>query len=140
LVGAVFSGFRGFADLMLAGCLLVANLCLDGSFFSEFIVSADLILQASFSQAEKEERVGGLAFELEAGAGFAHGFGPWAGLGGWLPAGFEIFGNGCAALNPGWRLVELALPWAKIYNPYRVDFVPSKQTHPLSPSRSGRGE
>ncbi len=49
------------------------------------------------------------------------------------------FGHGCAALNLGWRLVELALPWAKIYNPYRVEFVPTKHTHPLTPSRGGRG-
>ena len=63
--GSVFSGFRGSADLILAACFWLGV-----GVFSGFIVSADLILSASFSQAEKEEQVGGLAFELEAGAGF----------------------------------------------------------------------
>ncbi len=139
--GSVFSGFRGSADLILAACFWLGV-----GVFSGFIVSADLILSASFSQAEKEEQVGGLAFELEAGAGLAHGFGPWA-VWGWATGWFEgdcgflkwglmVFGHGCAALNPGWRLVELALPWAKICNPYRVEFVPTKHTHPL-PGREG---
>ena len=47
--------------------------------------------------------------------------------------------EGSASLNPGWRLEELALPWAKIYNPYRVEIGPTKHTHPLSPSQGGRG-
>jgi len=51
----------------------------------------------------------------------------------------KLTGNGCVALNPGWRLVELTLPWAKFYNPFRVEMVPSKHTCPLSPTRGGRG-
>ena len=45
----------------------------------------------------------------------------------------RAIGNGCTALHPGWRLVELALPWAKVYNPYRVEFVPSEHTGPFTP-------
>ena len=48
--------------------------------------------------------------------------------------GLMIFGNECTALNPGWRFVELTLPWAKNYNPYRVEIVPTP-----CPSRGGRG-
>ena len=51
----------------------------------------------------------------------------------------RAIGNGYGVLNPGWRLVELALPWAKVYNPYRVEFVPSEHTRPFSPTRGGRG-
>ena len=45
----------------------------------------------------------------------------------------RAIGNGCTALHPGWRLVELALPWAKVYNPYRVEFVPT----PTPPATGG---
>jgi len=44
----------------------------------------------------------------------------------------RAIGNGYGVLHPGWRLVELALPWAKVYNPYRVEFVPS-EPRPLTP-------
>ncbi len=100
------------------------------------------MLPASFSRAEKEEQVGGLGFGLWLGAWVWTLGGGWGCITGWFEVDcwflkweLMVFGHGGAALNPGWRLEKLALPWAKIYNPYRVEFVPTPY-----PSRGGRGQ
>ncbi len=90
----------GFCGLWVAGkwrgwiaCLVFwgVGFWLDGGVFRGFRGFAGLMLPASFSRAEKEGPVGGLTFELEAGAGLAHGYGPWERLGGGLPAGVKGF-------------------------------------------------
>ena len=50
-----------------------------------------------------------------------------------------VFGKVWTALNPRRRLMELALPWAKFRNPYRVELVPRGHARPFVPSRGGRG-
>ena len=47
---------------------------------------------------------------------------------------------GGAVLNLGRRFVELTLPLAKKYNPFRVEIVPSEHTRPFSPTRGGKGQ
>ncbi len=54
----------GSVGLVWALGLWLGGFCLAGGVFSGFRDSAELILTASFSRAEKEDQVGGLAFEL----------------------------------------------------------------------------